>query len=265
MPRIETAERPGAARTEDRVLVLPDAVVLVDGATTLIPTPYDGGWYADQLVAQLRERLTANADLAQALADAIEAVAREFDLRPGNSPSSTVAIARWNQEQVDALVLADSPVVAFTASGVHVLDDDRLARVPRTAPYGTSLRAGEGFGAAHRERLLASARDMSRWRNRDGGFWVAEAEPAAAFRALRAGWPRAEVHALVLASDGVSCGIDRYGAFSGWPDLLAVATEHGARAVLDRVRAAEESDPTGQRWPRPKPHDDQSLAIIRFD
>jgi hypothetical protein len=30
------------------------------------------------------------------------------------------------------------------------------------------------------------------------------------------------------------------------------------------VRTAEESDPHGARWPRPKRHDDQALAVVSF-
>ncbi|MCP2259425.1 Protein phosphatase 2C [Streptoalloteichus tenebrarius] len=261
------AERPGAGRTEDRVVVLPNAVALLDGATTLLPTAHDGGWYAERLGEALRTRLAdgTGTDLADVLAAAIEDVVTTHDLRPGESPSSTVALVRWDDEVVEGLVLADSPVVAFTDADVHVVADHRLAQVPRTVAYGPRLRAGGGFDDEHWATLVASARGVREWRNREGGFWVAEAVPAAAHQAVRASWPRADVRAVVMASDGVSCGVEDYGVFPDWSALLACAERHGPDAVLDRVRAAEESDPDGRRWPRSKRHDDQSLAVIRFD
>ena len=71
------------------------------------------------------------------------------------------------------------------------------------------------------------------------------------------------VTAALLASDGVSCGVDDYHLFD-WPTVLALATDAGPAAVLAEVRDAERADPDGLRWPRPKRHDDQALVLVRF-
>ncbi len=273
VPVVEVAERPGVGPdgrprpSEDVVTVLPGAVVLLDGATTLRPGLASGGWYASLLAGQLAGRLTGypSMDLADLLAAAIRAVARDHDLVPGESPSSTVALVRWNAEVVEGLVLADSPVVVFTEDGADVLADDRIARLPRRGPgYRGRLREGAGYDESHLVALRTSAASVGRLRNTEGGFWVAEADPDAAYEARRATWPRASVRQVLLASDGVSCGVDDYGIFPGWPAVLALAAERGADAVLDAVRRAEEADPDGTRWPRPKPHDDQALAVVDF-
>lgn len=273
MPDIEIAEAAGhgpdgAVRPSEDVLVLLDnAVVLLDGATSLRPELPSGGWYATELATRLRAGLTAtpDADLADVLADAIAALTHDHDLVPGSSPSSTVAMLRWSADWVDGLVLADSPVVAFTTAGPHVLADERLATLPRQAGgYRDRLRAGGGYGADHVAAVRASGRRYDTLRNVDGGFWVAEATPAAAQQARRARWPRADVHAALLASDGVSCGVDDYQIFADWSAVLDLAETKGPAAVLDTVRAAERADAEGKRWPRPKAHDDQALALIRF-
>ncbi len=93
---------------------------------------------------------------------------------------------------------------------------------------------------------------------------MAEADPDAAHEARRATWPRADVRRVLLASDGVGCGVDDYGIFPDWAAVDALAGEKGPQAVLDAVREAEESDPDGTRWPRPKVHDDQALAVVDF-
>ncbi|GHE98469.1 hypothetical protein GCM10017786_34230 [Amycolatopsis deserti] len=244
---IHVAERPGVGLdgrprpTEDRVVVLDHAVVVLDGATSADPDQPSGGWYAEHLAAQLAREPAG--DPRAVLARAIAAVAREFGLRPGASPSSTVAMLRWDDDRVDALVLADSPIVAFGQS-VDVLADDRLA---------TLRRAG-------RLRTQDAVRAL---RNQPGGFWVAEADPSAADRALTRSWPRAELDAVLLATDGVSCGVDDYGLFT-WPEALRLARARGVDAVLDSVRAAEDSDPDATRWPRAKRHDDQALVLVEF-
>ncbi|HEY7596033.1 MAG TPA: hypothetical protein VH969_23020 [Actinophytocola sp.] len=270
---VEVAERPGVGvdgkprPSEDVVSVLPNAVVLLDGATSLLPGLRSGGWYAGVLAGQLAGRLTGypDMDLADLLAAAIRAVAREHDLTPGESPSSTVALLRWTDEVVEGLVLADSPVVADTAVGVRVLEDDRIANLRRSGPgYRRRLREGAGYGEEHVTALRSSATEVGRFRNTDDGFWVAEADPDAAYEARRASWPRGTVRRILLASDGVACGVDDYGIFPDWDAVFAIAADMGADAVLDAVRAAEESDPDGARWPRPKRHDDQALAVVAF-
>lgn len=266
------AEQPGvgldgsARPSEDVVVVRPDAVIVLDGATSLRTDLPSGGWYASRLAAAIAERLEEPhpADPADVLAAAIRAVSAENGFVAGHSPSSTVALLRWTETAVDALVLGDSPVIAFGPGGPTVLADDRLAAVPRRGGggYRTRLRSGAGYGPDHVAALRESGAAMDRLRNREGGFWVAEADPAAAYRARRARWPRAEVHAVLMATDGVSCGVDDYQIFPDWQAVLDLARRHGPRAVLDRVRAAERSDPDGSRWPRPKPHDDQVLVLV---
>ncbi|MEU4743042.1 hypothetical protein AB0G02_21605 [Actinosynnema sp. NPDC023658] len=246
MPEITTAERAGVGRdglprpTEDRVVRLPDAVVLLDGATSPTPRERDGGWHSRHLAEELAAPGALRGDLADGLARAIARLAARFDLTPGNSPSSTVAITRWTDTDVDVLVLADSPVVVFTDSGVEVVADDRL------------------------RDLRGRVDRITDWRNRDGGWWVAEAEPAAAHRAVRARWPRDRVRAVVMATDGVSCSVDDYDLFADWKIVLDITSEKGPEAVLDEIRAAEADDAARTKWPRPKVHDDQALAVIRF-
>lgn len=252
VPRIEIAERAGVGLTgaerpsEDYVVRTENAVALLDGATEFRANLPSGGWYAYRLARWIEANLsgTPERELAAVLADSIREVAEEHGLRARNCPSSTVAILRWNEHAVDALVLADSPVVVFTRSGHDVLSDTRL---PDLRDSGQ----------------LRTRADVDRLRNTPGGFWVAEADPTAAEHAVRRSWRRDEVEAVLLATDGVSVGIDTYGILD-WPRTLTLARGHGAASVLDAVRAAELSDPHGCRWPRIKRHDDQALALIDF-
>lgn len=252
MPVIEVAERDGvgadgqARPTEDHVAVLGNAVLLLDGATSPHPDLPPGGWYAGLLIRSLTAGLLTDpaADLGEVLAEAIAEVARGHDLTPGHAPSSTVTIARWTEDRVDGLVLADSPLVAFGGGKADVLADDRLV----------SLRDNG---------KLRTGADVRARRNSPDGFWVAEADPYAATQAVRRSWPLEEVDALLLASDGVSIGVDEYHLFE-WPEVLALTRKRGADAVLEAVRTAEKQDPDGTRWPRAKRHDDQALVSVDF-
>jgi hypothetical protein len=253
MPQITTAERAGVGRdglprpTEDRIVRLPNAVVLLDGATSPTPRERDGGWHSRHLAREFgaeefgtEEPVDLEGDLADALARAIDRLARRHGLIPGAAPSSTVAITRWSDTHVDVLVLADSPVVVFTDTGAEVVADTRL------------------------RDLRGRVERITDWRNREHGWWVAEADPAAAHRAVRASWPRDRVRAVLMATDGVSCGVDDYGLFDDWQTVLDITSEKGPEVVLDDIRAAEAGDRDRRKWPRPKVHDDQALAVIRF-
>jgi hypothetical protein len=75
---VRTAGRRGSARSsEDRVFIAPNAVVVLDGASQPVRDKRDGGWLAETLGSELRDRLTetADADLHTVLAQAIEATA----------------------------------------------------------------------------------------------------------------------------------------------------------------------------------------------
>lgn len=272
MPTVHVAEMAADETSEDVVLTLPNAVALLDGATSLRPTSHTGGWYAEKLAEALRPRLgpesvAESPDLAEVLFDAIAEVQSRHDLRPGSSPSSTVSLLRWNENVVQALVLADSPVVVFTDNGEQAITDERLAKLGGTSRtgYRARLREGGGFDGAHHAALRDAVDATARWRNVTGGFWVAEADPQAARQSVRREWPRSSVRAALLASDGVSCGFDKYDCYPNWSAMLEHADRESAEAVLRRVREAERSDPDGLRWPRAKRHDDQALAIVRFD
>jgi hypothetical protein len=99
--------------------------------------------------------------------------------------------------------------------------------------------------------------DILRWTNRPGGYWVAEADPEAGRQALTSCWPREAIEKVVVATDGVSCGVSEYGLFS-WDELA----ELPLGVALDRIREAERSDPEHTRWPRYKTHDDQAVVRI---
>ncbi|MFL6130757.1 MAG: protein phosphatase 2C domain-containing protein [Mycobacteriales bacterium] len=266
--RVRTAERAaGPAPSQDRTVVLPTAVAVLDGASAPDPGERDGGWYAGQLAGQLAARLAdSSLDLATVLADSIAAVTSRHRLRPGSSPSSTVAMLRWTEEQTEGLVLGDSSLVAFAAGGaVEEVVDDRLAAVApaQRVAYQDRLAEGTGYDDEHLSLLRRLAGEQRRHRNSPGGYWIAEAEPAAARHALTRSWPAGALDAAVLATDGVTRGVGHPG-LPTWSATLDLAAASGPAAVLDAVRAAEDADPDGRRWPRSKRHDDQSLVVVTW-
>ncbi len=248
-------------------MLLPTAVAVLDGASAPDPADRDGGWYAGQLARQLAARLPdERLDLTTVLADSIAAVAADHRLEPGRSPSATVVMLRWTADRTDGLVLGDSSLVAFAPGRpAEEVVDDRLAAVApaQRVAYHDRLSAGGGYDQEHRSLLRDLVGEQRRHRNCRGGYWIAEADPAAAGHALVRSWPAGALAGAALATDGVTRGIGRIGLPS-WSAALELMRTGGPAAVLGAVRAVEAADPDGRRWPRSKRHDDQALVVVSW-
>jgi hypothetical protein len=268
---IVTATLAGGPRgNQDHVVVTDRAVALLDGATSWLPQDpaRDGGWYARVLGAALTTRLDGTGrTVAQLVADAITDVAERHHLLAGECPSSTLTIARWGPETVELYTLGDSPAVVYPEGRHPVLVyDDRLDQVGagHHDAYWDHLRAGNGYDDRLAELIAQLQLAEREQRNRAGGYWIAEAEPAAAAEAATATFPRAEVRAVLLASDGAAADVLDYHR-NDWPDVFEFLTQASPAAYLRDIHAAEDADYDGRWWPRPKRHDDKSLAWISFD
>lgn len=241
-------DRVPPAVNEDLVLSGPDFVIVLDGATA--PPGIESGcrhdvaWLVGRLGGQLVAPLLGRsiASLADILADAIAAVcaahAETCDLANPDSPSSTVSIVRAAGDQVEHLVLADSPIVLRSPDRrITVVADDRIDLLP--------------------EYTFETVRRM---RNQPGGFWVASTAPKAAYEAVRGTTERADVEVVALLTDGASRYAERYG--HSWQDLVAVLETEGPQALIDRVRAYDTTAADGTF--RGKRHDDATAAIWRL-
>jgi len=251
---------------EDFVGATANGVVLLDGAGAAgLDTGCIHGvaWYANQLGSQILGRLPGSREgLVDILADSIRATASMHnvtcDLTHPGTPSATVTIIRLTNDHLDYLVLADSTLVLVDADDAKcVVSDDREAQVGRLlrsrhimSPFGTP---------AHVQELRRYIEDLRTHRNQPGGFWVAAAEPAAAYEAFTAS--ATGVRSAFLLSDGAARLVDRFQLLS-WDDVVGILRLQGPEELVRRLRLAEASDPDGARWPRAKINDDASIAII---
>lgn len=258
--KVETAQLPGPDQSDDRIFVTTNAVIMLDGASSLLPTPVPTSAYVDQLGGRLTQALTENpeADLVDALSASIESTAKSLALEPGRSPSSTVAIARAAPgASVDALVLGDTQI----AWPGGLLRDERIANVGSDLrdAYQERLAAGFGYDHEHRALLRQVQEEQEQQRNQLGGYWIAESDPLAALHALTAQWATAEAPWFVLATDGAYRPLQVLGLDDWWS--VAQQPSVALHGLLDQCRHWETtSDPNGKLLPRAKSHDDKSLA-----
>lgn len=256
-----SAELPaGEAPNEDRVCVGQNAVVVLDGASGS-DTRVTVAEYVDHLAGALIEVLDAESDmpLPHALADAIRSTVAKLRLMPGESPSSTVSIARRRGDEVDLLVLGDSPI--YIGPGGELLTDDRLARLhlpSRTKAY-ERLRQGAGFDDAHRELVRAVRAEQLPLLNEPGGYWIAEARPEAGHEAVFRTVP-ADLPWLVMLTDGVDKPLCHLGVPVA---TLLRRTRDELEGLLRELHEWEErKDPAAADLPRFKRHDDKTAVVV---
>ncbi|WP_433388135.1 hypothetical protein [Micromonospora sp. KLBMP9576] len=271
--RSASAPPPGRPVNEDLVFRFGPLAGLLDGAT--VPEGFDTGcvhgpsWYVRHLAARLglAEAARPTATLMSNLAAAILAVRSdhgdECDLDHPGTVSSTVCLLRDGGDHLDYLVLCDSPLVLDAGGVVGVVTDDRL----ETAMAGlrTTLAAVPAGATDPVDRFRRAVGVQRERMNRTHGYWVAAADPEAAFHAVTGTVPLrgpGAVRRAALLSDGASALVEQFGLLD-WAGLLDVATADGPGALIDRVRVAERDHP--DRLRRRKRADDASVVLCEFD
>ena len=259
--QVATDAGSSAAPSEDRVLVSPSVLVVLDGATARTGTGCIHGvaWYADQLATAVMG--CAHLGPAGALTAAISRTAAMHrdtcDLRHPGTPSAAVGIVQVEDDRLRYLVLGDVTIVVDAGPAELVVSD---ARVDGTAQAeraeADALPAGSPEKAAALVRMKHAELAA---RNTAGGYWIAAAEPNAVEHALIGEVPLAEVRRAAILTDGAARVVDLF-QLCDWPEALAVLATDGPRELINRVRSTEASDPRGERWPRNKVSDDATVV-----
>lgn len=269
----DLAIRPGSASKpmEDWCGVLPNAAVVLDGVSaprgTETGCSHGTPWYVAQLgVALLRYAAVAtDMELAGMLAYAIEDVRREHggtcDLDHPGSPAATVVMIRQRDNEIDFLALSDSTLVMDLDDGLRVIANPHAdSVVPRERQLVLQYPLGS---YEHAEALAHMVTAQRRLRNREGGYWVASAQPEVALHAKTGSVQSSRLGSALLLTDGVT-RLHEWGIL-GWDDMLMMARTYGPEVLIHEVRHAEFRDPEGLNYPRFSTSDDATAVLIRPD
>ncbi|GGR61762.1 protein phosphatase 2C domain-containing protein [Streptomyces roseolus] len=257
----------GSAPNEDWVAATPSLAIVLDGVSTAgLDTGCRHGvpWYVSQLGSRLVAALAnPNESLTAGLAAALERVAAlhpECDLANPGTPSATVAILRQREGAFDHLVLADSPIILEGPQDFTVITDLRVDDV--LPELRAEVEQHETHTEEHEEALRRFVTAQRQTRNTPSGYWVAAGSPTAAEHAIVGSTPAEGIRTAAVLSDGASRLVTEYG-MATWSEVFATLRTGGPRALINRVREIEATDPTGRRWPRYKSGDDASVAFCQ--
>ena len=253
------ATEPGTrdSPNEDWVGISPTTAVVLDGVTVFkeVKTGCIHGtpWYVNQLgtrllVAALDEKTSLRSALRGAISSVAQIHSGVCDLDRIGAPSAAVAIVRINGQFIDYLVLADVTILVESVHGITVVSDERVDST-------VSDLAGKGNSNAE----IMKRRE--RYRNKEGGYWVAAADPEVVEHAKVGQVSFDGFRCAAMMSDGVTRLVTPFGQ-TDWPGILALVRKIGPTALIERVRNIESDDMERTRWPRFKVSDDATIALI---
>lgn len=228
-----------------------DWVMVFDGATALRPEEngciHDVPWVVHHLAGQLARRLAIRSDipLVDALAESIDFTRNSHvdtcDLSNPDSPSSTVTLVRRRSDELDYLVLADSPLLLNRSGRIEVVTDDRMAHL---SDYSY-------------EAVMAV-------QNTPEGYYVASTMPEAAYESVCGSIPVASVQSAALMTDGASRLTDLFGQLT-WEQLFSLLEKEGPSEVIRRTREVELQGIEINDGRTRKRHDDATAVFVEFD
>jgi hypothetical protein len=269
--RLATEAAPGRPANEDAALAVGSLVAVFDGVTQ--PAGLDTGcqhgptWYVRQLAARLTTAYTAQPaePLPTLLANAIDAVRVDHggscDLSHPGTPAASVAMLRDLNGQVDYLLLSDTFVVLDGGGGdLAVVTDKRFERII-TSVRKAALVPGAIGTDDHAARTRWATEQKWRHANQPNGYWIAAADPQAAYEAVIGIAP---ADRAALLTDGAACIVEPFRLLD-WAGALDLLTMSGPAELIRRVRVAERADVDGSALPRYKRHDDATAALCLFN
>lgn len=252
------------------------AAVVMDGATSLgeplLPGESDAAWIAHfgarRLMAHLRDGETPHDALLYALHDAkksFEALRRREPQEAWEMPYASMALAVETGGGFEFLWFGDCAGLLQHADGKLEVLAHSFASKAREAK-GAARAASELKRAPVAEGSLAPYLPLLRSeRNRmnSGKRWAFSPDPRAAEHVRQAQIAADKGSHLLLASDGFLALVSDYAAYR--PEaLFQKALQKGLDALGEELRAIEDADCEGRRFPRFKKSDDATAVLLRL-
>jgi hypothetical protein len=252
------------------------AAVVLDGATNLgeplLPGDSDAAWIARfgarRLMAHVGDGGGPREALRSALADAEASYAglrRRAPKENWENPYASMMFVVADEEGFEALWFGDCGALVRLADGVEVVGDafakrSAEARRVKTLADAKGLAPASGTNLPEFLTALRAARNAI---NSERGGWLFGPDAAAAgkARSLRIAAPAGTT--VLLASDGFLALVSDYERYDA-ASLMAAAERKGLEALGWELRAIEEDDPQGRRYPRFKKSDDATALLLKF-
>jgi hypothetical protein len=253
-----------------------DAVVF-DGATglgeMLLPGPSDAAWIAHfgarRLMAHRRDGDTPKDALRHALADAEKSfigLRRRPPKEKFEIPFASMMFVSAEESGFEALWFGDCAALVWRpGEGVEIVGeafDKRAAEARRVKLLAEAKGLAPAAGLSRVEYLPHLRASRNKVNTRAGG-WLFSPDPRAADHVGSQHIAAPAGTLILLATDGFLALASDYGAFDA-QGLVEAAQSKGLAALGGQIRALEEADADGRRFPRLKKSDDATAVLLRL-
>jgi len=262
---------------EDAFAAEPGAAVVFDGATMvsepLMPGRSDAAWIAQfgarRLMAHLQEGDAPRTALRHALTDAERSFAglrRRAPREQYEYPFASMMLAVPGDGGFDALWYGDCAAIVLEPGGGCGLLGEALLKRAHEAQRARSLGQEMGVAPAaalSRAEFLPRLRAARNKVNTPGGDWLFSPEAKTSEHVKRARLAPPPGTLILLCTDGFLALTGDFGAMAT-SALVEAARDRGLQALGAELRAIEDADPEGRKFPRFKRSDDATAVLLRL-
>jgi len=253
------------------------AAVVLDGATnlgeSLLPGDSDAAWIARFAARRLMAHIDDDAEAADALRAALEDAEKSFaGLRRRipkenwENPYASMMFVVAQPTGVDALWFGDCGALVKRPDGAVEIVGEAFAKRTAEARRVKMLAEAKGLAPAsgtNRPEFLTALRAARNTVNSDKGGWLFGPDANAADHVPSTNLAATSGTIVLLASDGFLALVSDYERYDA-AGLMAAAETKGLAALGEELRAIEEGDPEGRRFPRFKKSDDATALLLKL-
>jgi hypothetical protein len=270
---IESLSLPGDAGkpNEDAFGHDAGAAVVLDGATPLgdplMPGNSDAAWIATfgarRLLAHLRDGEGAREALRSALADTQKSfhALRRGDLEDvWQTPCASMMLAVEGKGEMEFLWYGDCAALLQQGDGPVTVIGETLDKKANESATAAKAAKASNHAATDRQHHIDVLR-ARRNRINSGDYWLFSPDAAAASHVSRRVVKVRPGAQLLLASDGFLALASDYGAYSA-DSLMQACLDRGVDVLGEELRAIEDGDARGEKFPRFKKSDDATALLL---
>lgn len=273
----EVLSEPGKSYNEDLITYGGNYLLLLDGATGLaknriLGEESDAIWFVSAVAYYIHQKIDQFSSLKDLLRPLTQHLHQSYErLELGeveriDHPSSGMTLLREKDHSIELLMLADGTTIVEKKDGsIEVLHDERVTKLDQSIlDKMIQISRKENLPLnATRRFVEEDLRNNRLKKNQKEGYSVLDFITPIDF--LYREYKRDEIKSICLFSDGVAEAYETLDLYKDIESFYYKVVSSGAKQVLKEIREKQKEDMNCNRYPRLKPMDDASIALIEIE
>lgn len=184
-------------------------------------------------------------------------------------PSASMALIKRTGEKIELLVLGDITVLLKRSNGeVSVVFDDSVQKLDNQALTAAKKISEEKhldlIDAVLQEPVRKALRENRDKRNNESktGYWILGLQVEAVDHAIHMEIDEGEMNKMLVCTDGFAAYCDKYHLTPDAVSFMNAAEKQPLQRMFRKIRSIEKRDPKCNAFPRFKPSDDATAALV---